>query len=549
MLRDLFRPKWRHSNPEVRLAALTDSLDRRNLTWIVLNDQNAAVRSKAAHLLFSAAPDADLISWVARTCQDSEVAAQALVQVPSRSVQKEIVLGWIDDSVKPSQAPGLSLRRDPVTMLKHVTDQELLSEIVMEARDFCVVDVDRTEVPRDTGYFTESLTYGKPWCAAALDRIVDESILAELAERYVDNKFVAFDAFADQIAARVTSQTCLESIARRGKSVRARRNVVDRVTSQEVLQELALEDSDQWVRVKAARRVTDEDVARAIAERTADRDVLVIAIEKLDRAQGAAVGSRKQRMLLDFALARQDFRPGAEELFVWNLITQETLAQEACGVPVAAPKDDVIRLVIPRIKAASWLEHVAANAKSARVRLEAAVRMGDRSYLSSVLQQSPPSLLWADAARYLRQFDAAELLRWQQSKDAFWDHLRQEVPCSNKWLSHARLNEEGGPSQPDCDSALVGSIVEFYCHFKRTLAPSPAQRELHGSDCLVEVGLSDGRIQFWVYAMDLSHWKDIRQFEYVLFAARIAAVWRVGRSDTFMVTLQHAIPLEPSVPV
>ena len=46
-LSDLFKPKWKHSNPDVRKAALVNVIDSKILAEIAINDKDWSVRIAA----------------------------------------------------------------------------------------------------------------------------------------------------------------------------------------------------------------------------------------------------------------------------------------------------------------------------------------------------------------------------------------------------------------------------------------------------------------------------------------------------------------------
>jgi hypothetical protein len=90
VLRDLFRPRWQHSNPVVRRAAVTKLVDQALLAEIAKNDVHRGVRIAAAEklsdqkVLLSVATGNDLLEVrmaAAKRLTDETIAARVLADL------------------------------------------------------------------------------------------------------------------------------------------------------------------------------------------------------------------------------------------------------------------------------------------------------------------------------------------------------------------------------------------------------------------------------------------------------------------------------------
>ena len=72
-LLDLFRPKWRHSDPDVRRAALSEVADPAILVQMIVSDGEWFVRHEAFAALRAMSPDGLHYSRVMRESADEEI--------------------------------------------------------------------------------------------------------------------------------------------------------------------------------------------------------------------------------------------------------------------------------------------------------------------------------------------------------------------------------------------------------------------------------------------------------------------------------------------
>jgi hypothetical protein len=222
---DWFRPKWKNSNPGVRLRAVAglinralapDNVSQRLLAQIAEKDEDSQVREAAA---------------------DGSLACMALYGYSDR--QREYAIGRLTNqnvlaSIVKSEEKG-GLRREAAY---RVTEQALLMEFAkMHDDEFASM--------------------------AAAQRVTDDGVLADIA---VHNRSSSVRRAA---AERVNDQRLLADIARTDNDPGVRRAAVQRVADQTVLADIAKSDNDVSVCRSAVARVTDPVV----------RDLLWVEVE------------------------------------------------------------------------------------------------------------------------------------------------------------------------------------------------------------------------------------------------------------------------------
>jgi hypothetical protein len=75
---DLFRPKWKHSDPDVRVAAAKELTDRKALLDLAANDPEWFVRHEVFAILRDNNPAQEEFAWLARNSSDEEIRRKAI---------------------------------------------------------------------------------------------------------------------------------------------------------------------------------------------------------------------------------------------------------------------------------------------------------------------------------------------------------------------------------------------------------------------------------------------------------------------------------------
>ncbi len=84
-LLNLFRPKWRHSNPDVRKQAISEIRDPHLLVDIIVSDGEWFVRHEAFSALRELGPDDASYGRLVRESGDEEIRRKAVKQMTDES--------------------------------------------------------------------------------------------------------------------------------------------------------------------------------------------------------------------------------------------------------------------------------------------------------------------------------------------------------------------------------------------------------------------------------------------------------------------------------
>ena len=86
LLRDLFRPKWKHSNPAMRFAAIARLTDQNALAKIAKTDANQSVRQAAVERL----TDENLLAEIALSDTEYVVRQAAVEKLTDQALLADI---------------------------------------------------------------------------------------------------------------------------------------------------------------------------------------------------------------------------------------------------------------------------------------------------------------------------------------------------------------------------------------------------------------------------------------------------------------------------
>jgi hypothetical protein len=240
---DLFKPKWKHSNPAVRLAAVLELPSERQATFGQVAMEDSEVEIAMAAL--SRVRDIKVLARLASASNHRDVRRTALSTVFEhyRGLHR-------------SRLPEL------IDVVKALTDQILLAEV---ARTHSEHDVrkaasDRRQDVREN----------------AILKLTNQAVLAEIAESGEDS-----DRASAVKSPCLTDQRLLTHIAKFDKDSGVRGLAVRRLTDQAVLAEIAGNDKDPWVRSAAVEVLADQAVLAEIAATDNDPGVSSEAASRL----------------------------------------------------------------------------------------------------------------------------------------------------------------------------------------------------------------------------------------------------------------------------
>jgi tetratricopeptide (TPR) repeat protein len=285
---DWFRPKWKHSNPVVRTAAVKATTDQAILGQVATNDADANVRIAAVEAL----TDEKVLCEVAKGDTDDKTRSAALARVSGDAALAEIVqrgrsgdtrMAALARLSEPALLGEVAKGNDDAALRKaatlRVTDTSVLVEVVKRDADASVrqAAIDRIDISLVTDDFVLGELAKKrerPEARkAATAKINDSALLMEIAEgtedselralalrRVTDQPMLAAAVIAGckfdlEITNLITDQTQLSRIAKTAKDKNCRQKAVARVEDEAVLAEVANTDVKAAVRAQASKRL------------------------------------------------------------------------------------------------------------------------------------------------------------------------------------------------------------------------------------------------------------------------------------------------------
>ena len=90
---DLFRPKWKHSDPDVRVAAANETGDESILIEMAAKDREWFVRHNAFDVLRSRNCGQHVYAHLARHAGDEEIRRKAIKRLTDQAVLQDVASG------------------------------------------------------------------------------------------------------------------------------------------------------------------------------------------------------------------------------------------------------------------------------------------------------------------------------------------------------------------------------------------------------------------------------------------------------------------------
>lgn len=242
---DLFKPKWKHSNPEIRKTAVDELTDQTALMEVVKNEEDQEIRKSAARKL----TDQAVLTGLAK-----------------------------------NENQDVSVRRIAINKL---TDQSVLAYLVKNSKfiyvqteaEFRLAEVYVTELPDQASLMNAAENHENRMIRAeAVKKIKNHAHLVKIVKNTSEDcsvRCAAVDKLTD------LDHSFLESLAANDKCSSVRESAVRKLTDQVILAGLAQNDHDWTVRAAATRKLSDQTILECVVGDDTDTYVRIEAIKKI----------------------------------------------------------------------------------------------------------------------------------------------------------------------------------------------------------------------------------------------------------------------------
>jgi hypothetical protein len=273
---DLFCPKWRHPDYQVRLKAIKSLGNQSVLAKIAMNDSNAVVRKAAVEML----NDQAVLAEVAKNDNDILVRKAAIKagirKISDQTTLVKLAMNDSNDSVREAAVENITdqivlaeiAKKDSrcfvrETAVKKITDQTILANLVMdESYDHPFVRDAAVEMIIDQVVLTKIAKNAseKNMRISAIKKIIDQSVLTEIFKNETD--------FSVRIAAikKVNDQAVLTEIVKNESNFSIRKAALENLTNQSALAEIANSESNFNVSYAAFDKIKDQMILANLAK-------------------------------------------------------------------------------------------------------------------------------------------------------------------------------------------------------------------------------------------------------------------------------------------
>ncbi|MBI5843958.1 MAG: hypothetical protein HZB23_04720 [Deltaproteobacteria bacterium] len=359
-LLDSIRPKWKHSDPEVRIASVKEITEPEILEKLAFSDPVFRVRLAVAAKL----TDESLLTRMVREDDNPKVRLAALGRIRDKRIIKglaadhpdtQVRIGAVDRTNDQTLLVEIACQNDNehvrTAAVKRITDSKALLEVA--AKSVTVATrINAVKRMEDPAVLSQVALKSKnvPLRMAAVEKLAslpvkgDPGLARTLAEPFA--QFMEIEdpgvlPYAFSALARITDPAALYAIVKSRANTLFRWEALTRVSAPTLCESVAQSDPDPRMRLAAARMVSDEVLAK-----TCIRDLSY-------RVRIAAVSRTG-----DFALI---------------LRTCET------------DPDYRVRLAaVARIRDPEALEHLAAKNSARAVRAAAEAKIGKRPFMAEM---------------------------------------------------------------------------------------------------------------------------------------------------------------------
>ena len=87
---DLFRPKWKHSNPDTRLEAAREMTDQTLLRQMAATDRDWFVRHRVFDIIREQDPGDSVFAFLAKNSTDEEIRRKAVKKLRDETVLEDV---------------------------------------------------------------------------------------------------------------------------------------------------------------------------------------------------------------------------------------------------------------------------------------------------------------------------------------------------------------------------------------------------------------------------------------------------------------------------
>lgn len=262
-LMDYFRPKWRHSDPEMRVQAVKAMSDQTRLANIAVTDPEALVRMTAVEKV----TDQWLLSRVALQDEDRTVRLFAFNRISSKPILAKFALDAKDDDFRLEAVVRID---DPAVRIKVALNDK--------AEKVCEAAVKEIQDPNTLAEILKKSNFATVRKAAIwnLNADRDQAILKEVIQNDALEEIRCLAVY------RLKDQDALLKLARGSDLASIRAEATEKITDQQSLWDIFRHDDSEQVRIAAVKGIKDQNFLAEIVK-TCDSHILrLTAIARID---------------------------------------------------------------------------------------------------------------------------------------------------------------------------------------------------------------------------------------------------------------------------
>ena len=389
---NIFRPKWKYGESQVRLAAVGKLTNQGRLAKIALTDKDNEVRLLAVYRI----TDQTRLATIAIENGFGDSGLAAVMKLTDQKLLSNVAkknsfyinpvrLAAIEKITDQGQLADIYMntRNDELLLatIRKISDQSLLadiakvykSEIIFEA---ILAKLTDQKLLTDVAVMTE---FGET-CLEVVMRLtsISEHVLAQRIIDIANSDHIVACHLEKLLAAfeKITDQKLLAHLAVNAKNIKVRKAAANTITDQTLLPDIARNAKNDVVRMAAVNKITDQVLLADIAKNNDDCGISNAVTKILT----------DQALLTDLAMnAKYDsVRVAAAEKLTDRTLAQNLFVDVVMNVSYGSI---AVNNAVDKISDQVLLADLAMNAKSVDVRVEAAKNLDDQTLAMKVFAE------------------------------------------------------------------------------------------------------------------------------------------------------------------
>lgn len=308
-LNNLFKPKYKHSNWNVRQKAVQELTDENILTEIAYNDESSYVRHEAVKKITNQKVLIDIL----KTDKDKWVCLEAVEKITDITVLSEVAETHFNDDVRLKAAiksnnekvlmelllkyedVNYTMKEEYFDALKLITDEEEITKIAYQARNKrlrieAIHKISNQDTLMDIAVYDkdskirEEATQQVEDKELLSEKIKEKERIDEEQKKYYNLNLAKYNDYhrnRENAIKEINDEELLEDIIFNAEYPDSKSMAARKINNEKILIKVAKESDDKWVRKIVIDKINDQELLKDIIKDEKDSMVFKEILKKI----------------------------------------------------------------------------------------------------------------------------------------------------------------------------------------------------------------------------------------------------------------------------